>query len=1058
MPWKLLLCSSAFRNTVKDLLNEDGDDDAAESAVSLNNPATVNGTLSAEIPPERGNWTGTRGWSGDVGGTRAAGVSGTTAWALIDATTTTRATLRSAKEQFKKALHTQEAAEWGQAMGDDHRLKSDKLRLLTKVRSNRRTSVADIGFHGAEHPLLRASREESFSAGAVFRIAKWVGGVKHKLRRRRMEEMRNAVEAILQSESVVLEVDEPTEAQNVDITKQGNLDFYTNDALRSRDIIKSHSQVRLSINEWWLALGKSLCHDGMSSADKLTQHEYVSYLAIPIYKELLPGKSKRKLLALGNEDWESDSGGKGYMDYEALYQSMFELTDIWVDGISGSQYVEFLDTLFEKVFSISRTRKTQERIARGALFGDSKRVVPVEDAVDYFVSQVSSSNVTETAAPTVVRSRKSRHASDAVRTTRQIEQSDERDGPPHGRQKNGHGRASADGDDDLDDLRDWKSVQNESRSQRTPDSYIISRKGVRFEMELPKVNISFPDDSGQAKTADWEREEYAEDTLNNNETKPVLRKSPSALRGAAGCDTVDMEHSIAKQVSWKSVKLAEPASLLDGEDVSSGSVNTEEFCESSDLPPENDAKVEASVRFRKTATVIASNECSVRSVQENCWDEMSDPNSHRKATQHDGGSLVQSPQRPSSHRDGISCMPSFRDPQSKFLVLPPQTSLVHSQVCPPDPSDGTSALPSTQQKKSRPRSSPGAQIPAASSPNAVIVSMPPSVLVPTIADSTLQSGAHEPAVSGGSSSVATAETTVQRPPQSLPEYRPRAWSNQLRSGCENPGCQETAQDHATAVLTVAVSQQRIEDGASDLRGSRPKTSLGCARRSLEEREAATAIRKPIEGLVIVHSSEGGSRPKTSDGPRKRQALPVFVPRDKKDKEMTEVVHGTSMQLPPPRSPSPPRTRLHAEQESASAPVRSSERAPVPAVDSVYRTSEAVGAKNDADGEADMDQAWSDAIQRTRKPNALRKIHCLESMKTPYQYYVLARTLRDRKSRGQSPKRTRSPSPSRQKPHDQRAVRVTDLNGSAQMGSHTASCLRPELVSLAEYQKNRKHAD
>jgi len=48
------------------------------------------------------------------------------------------------------------------------------------------------------------------------------------------------------------------------------------------------------------------------------------------------------------EDWDHDSHGKGNMNKEELYDSLFELADTWTPDADKDQYVGFFELLEEK--------------------------------------------------------------------------------------------------------------------------------------------------------------------------------------------------------------------------------------------------------------------------------------------------------------------------------------------------------------------------------------------------------------------------------------------------------------------------------------------------------------------------------------------------------------------------------------------------------------------------------------------------------------------------------------------------------------------------------------
>ena len=64
-----------------------------------------------------------------------------------------------------------------------------------------------------------------------------------------------------------------------------------------------------------------------------------------LHLALVPDVQKEDLLISAAQDWVEDSNGKETMDFEQFFSSMFELADIWVEGIDGAEYVAFLQRL-----------------------------------------------------------------------------------------------------------------------------------------------------------------------------------------------------------------------------------------------------------------------------------------------------------------------------------------------------------------------------------------------------------------------------------------------------------------------------------------------------------------------------------------------------------------------------------------------------------------------------------------------------------------------------------------------------------------------------------------
>jgi len=49
------------------------------------------------------------------------------------------------------------------------------------------------------------------------------------------------------------------------------------------------------------------------------------------------------------KDWNIDSKGKNMLDQEDMFESLFELVDIWVPDVDEDNYILFFDTLRKKL-------------------------------------------------------------------------------------------------------------------------------------------------------------------------------------------------------------------------------------------------------------------------------------------------------------------------------------------------------------------------------------------------------------------------------------------------------------------------------------------------------------------------------------------------------------------------------------------------------------------------------------------------------------------------------------------------------------------------------------
>ena len=49
------------------------------------------------------------------------------------------------------------------------------------------------------------------------------------------------------------------------------------------------------------------------------------------------------------QDWVEDSRGKQQMKCDMVCDSMFQLADLWCEGLGAAEYIEFLDQLLDAV-------------------------------------------------------------------------------------------------------------------------------------------------------------------------------------------------------------------------------------------------------------------------------------------------------------------------------------------------------------------------------------------------------------------------------------------------------------------------------------------------------------------------------------------------------------------------------------------------------------------------------------------------------------------------------------------------------------------------------------
>lgn len=76
----------------------------------------------------------------------------------------------------------------------------------------------------------------------------------------------------------------------------------------------------------------------------------INYKIVSILRPELKGFEKLEEMKFTLEqDWKHDSKGKDKMTKDDLYESLFELADIWTTGVENFEYGSFFDILKMKI-------------------------------------------------------------------------------------------------------------------------------------------------------------------------------------------------------------------------------------------------------------------------------------------------------------------------------------------------------------------------------------------------------------------------------------------------------------------------------------------------------------------------------------------------------------------------------------------------------------------------------------------------------------------------------------------------------------------------------------
>jgi len=77
----------------------------------------------------------------------------------------------------------------------------------------------------------------------------------------------------------------------------------------------------------------------------VSHEEYVRVHSATVRILLGDEMSEAEVRIIVEEDWESDAKGAEELDAERVFDSLFELADLWCPNISAAEYLSFIDTI-----------------------------------------------------------------------------------------------------------------------------------------------------------------------------------------------------------------------------------------------------------------------------------------------------------------------------------------------------------------------------------------------------------------------------------------------------------------------------------------------------------------------------------------------------------------------------------------------------------------------------------------------------------------------------------------------------------------------------------------
>ncbi|CAD2086103.1 conserved Plasmodium protein, unknown function [Plasmodium vinckei lentum] len=134
---------------------------------------------------------------------------------------------------------------------------------------------------------------------------------------------------------------------------QGDIGFENEDLKKEREKIRSNDVfIECVKNIWTNILNKKL-------NDKFSKIEYFKIM-LRICKVLIPQFEIKQVIKIINDEWNNDSKGKKYLNFDSFFNTFFELADIWTPTINAHDYALFLKSLFYRITFIQIKNKNGE--------------------------------------------------------------------------------------------------------------------------------------------------------------------------------------------------------------------------------------------------------------------------------------------------------------------------------------------------------------------------------------------------------------------------------------------------------------------------------------------------------------------------------------------------------------------------------------------------------------------------------------------------------------------------------------------------------------------------
>lgn len=168
------------------------------------------------------------------------------------------------------------------------------------------------------------------------------------------EEERKQVLELAKSSGLRL-TQEKGDYRKISMLKQGNLEFYSNDNLIYRKMLRNSKPTVEMLKVWWKACDPLKEKDGT-----LGKRAYLA-LDVKIQKALNRHFEASRAWEIAERDWIRDAKGEETIDEKRFNDAIFELADMWTDSVKQKDYTELLNILLQSVTLEIRSGRLNRR-------------------------------------------------------------------------------------------------------------------------------------------------------------------------------------------------------------------------------------------------------------------------------------------------------------------------------------------------------------------------------------------------------------------------------------------------------------------------------------------------------------------------------------------------------------------------------------------------------------------------------------------------------------------------------------------------------------------------